>query len=89
MIDRGVVNDRLLLPMLAVTPTAALAFTFLPTNSWKGREMYYKMIPYAVGILLMVAAAVRFAGKDDFVGAGIALVAALVASFTAVKAPTR
>ena len=48
--------------------------------------MYYKMIPYAVGILLMVAAAVRFSSNDDFVGAGVALVAALVASFTAVKA---
>ena len=48
--------------------------------------MYFKMIPYAVGVLLMVAAAVRFASKDDFVGAGIALVAALVASFTAAKA---
>ncbi|MDH3771472.1 MAG: hypothetical protein OET79_10890 [Nitrospirota bacterium] len=48
--------------------------------------MYYKMIPYAVGVLLMVAAAVRFSSNDDFVGAGVALVAALVASFTAVKA---
>ncbi len=51
--------------------------------------MYYKMIPYAVGVLLMVAAAVRFASKEDLVGAGIALVAALVASFTAVKAALR
>ena len=51
--------------------------------------MNYKMIAYAVGVLLLVAAAVRFAGKDDFVGAGIALTAALVASFTAVKAALR
>ncbi len=51
--------------------------------------MYYKMTPYAVGVLLMVAAAVRFASKDDFVGAGIALIAALVACFTAIKAALR
>ena len=51
--------------------------------------MHYKMIPYAVGVLLMVAAAVRFASNDDFVGAGIAVVAALVASFTAVKTALR
>lgn len=47
------------------------------------------MIPYAIGVLLMVAAAIRFASKDDFVGAGIALLAALVASFTGFQSARR
>jgi hypothetical protein len=48
--------------------------------------MYQTMIPAAVGVLLMTVAAIRFASRDDLVGAGIALFAALVASFTAVQA---
>ncbi len=59
-----------------------------PAHNRRG-GMYYKMIPYAIGVLLMVAAAIRFASKDDFVGAGIALLAALVASFTGFQSARR
>lgn len=51
--------------------------------------MYYKMIPYGLGVLLMVAAAARFVGKDDFVGGAIALVAALVASYAGLQTARR
>lgn len=48
--------------------------------------MYHKMIPCALGVLLMIVAAVRFASNADLFGAGIALIAAFLASFTAFRA---
>ena len=48
--------------------------------------MHIKMLAAVVGTMLLAAAAGRHACLDDFVGAGIAFIAALTATFTAIQA---